>query len=122
MHLWEILLPQAVITLNMLRISRINPKLSASSHIDGQYYYHRAPMAPPGTRIIAHEFPNCRRTWAPYGDDGWSIDPALEHYRCYSVYITKTRSERAVETVDFPPTEVPVPFPPPKELATQAAT
>jgi hypothetical protein len=29
MHLWDGLLPQAVMTLNMLRISRINPKLSA---------------------------------------------------------------------------------------------
>jgi hypothetical protein len=36
-HLWDKLLPQAVITLNMLCISRTNPKLSASTHIDGQY-------------------------------------------------------------------------------------
>jgi hypothetical protein len=37
MHLWGRCLPQAVITLNMLRISRINLKLSASTHIDGKY-------------------------------------------------------------------------------------
>jgi hypothetical protein len=37
------------------------------------------------------------------------------------VYITKTRSERVVATVDSPPTEVPLPFPSSKELATQAA-
>jgi hypothetical protein len=59
MHMWDRFFPQAVITLNMLRISRINPKLSASTHIDG--------------------------------------------YICYTIYITKTRSERVVETVDFPP-------------------
>jgi hypothetical protein len=35
MHLWDILLPQAVITFNMLRTSRINPKLSAATHIFG---------------------------------------------------------------------------------------
>jgi hypothetical protein len=103
MHLWDILLPQAVITLNMLRTSRINPKLSAATHIYGQYDFNRAPMAPPGTRIIAHEKPNRRQTWAPHGQDGWYIGPALEHYRCYTVYITKTRGERVVETVDFPP-------------------
>jgi hypothetical protein len=50
MHLWDRLLPQEVITLNMLRISRINPKLSASTHIDGKYDYNRAPMTPMGTR------------------------------------------------------------------------
>jgi hypothetical protein len=104
MHLWDRLLPQAVITLNMLRTSRINPKLSGATHIFGQYDFNRAPMAPPGTRIIAHETGNTRRTWAPHGQDGWYIGPALEYYRCYTVYITKTRGERVVETVDFPPT------------------
>jgi hypothetical protein len=54
MHLWDRLLPQAVITLNMQRTSRINPKLSAATYIYGQYYFNRAPMAPPGTKIIAH--------------------------------------------------------------------
>jgi hypothetical protein len=91
MHLWDRLLPQAVITLNMLRTSRINPNLSAATHMFGQYDFNRAPMAPPGTRIIAHETPNRRRTWAPPGKVGWYIGPALEHYRCYTVYITKTR-------------------------------
>jgi hypothetical protein len=57
MHLWDRLLPQAVVALNMLLTSRINPKISASTHIFGQYYFNRAPMAPPGTRIIAHETP-----------------------------------------------------------------
>jgi hypothetical protein len=70
-YLWDRLLPQAVITLNMLRTSRINPKLSAAIHIFGQYDFNRAPMAPPGTRIIAHETPSRRRTWAPHGQDGW---------------------------------------------------
>jgi hypothetical protein len=85
MHLWDRLLPQAVITLNMLKTSRINPKLSAAIHIYGQYDFNRAPMAPPGTRIIANDTPNRRRTWAPHGQDGWYIGHALEHYRCYTV-------------------------------------
>jgi hypothetical protein len=113
MHLWERLLPQAVITLNMLRTSRISPKLSAATQIFGQYDFNRTPMATPGTRIIAHETPSRRRAWAPHGQDGWYIGPALENYRCYTVYITKTRGDRIVETVDF--------FPSPQYLATQAA-
>jgi hypothetical protein len=104
MHMWDRLLPQAIITLNMLQISQINPKLSASTHIDGQYDYNRAPLAPPGTGIMAYETPNRRRTWTPHGQDGWYIGPALKHFRCYRVYITKTRSERVVETVEFLPT------------------
>jgi hypothetical protein len=121
MHLWDRLLPQSVITLNMLRTSRINPKLSASTHIYGQYDFNRAPMAPPGTRIIAHGTPNRRRTWAPHGQDGWYIGPALEHYRCYTVYINKTRGERVVETVDFFSEAFKLPFPSAQDLATKAA-
>jgi hypothetical protein len=81
MHIWDRLLPQAVITLNMFQTSRINTKLSASTHIYGQYDLNRAPMAPPGTISIAHERPNRRRTWAAHGQDGWYIGPELEHYR-----------------------------------------
>jgi hypothetical protein len=121
MHLWDRLLPQAVITLHMLRTSRINPTLSASTHIYGQYDFNRAPMAPSGTIIIAHETPNRRRTWAPHGEDGWYIGPALEHYRCYTVYITKTRAERVVETVDFFLETFKSPFPSAQDLATKAA-
>jgi hypothetical protein len=121
MHLWDRILPQAVMTLNMLRDSRISPKLSAATHIFGQYDSNRAPMAPPGTRIITHETPGRRRSWAPHGQDGWYIGPALEHYRCYTVYITKTRSNRIVETVDFPPQKFILQFPSSHDLATQAA-
>jgi hypothetical protein len=46
MHLWDRLLTQAVITLNMLRKSIINPKLSAATYIFGQYDFNRATMEP----------------------------------------------------------------------------
>jgi hypothetical protein len=121
MHLWDRLLTQAVMTLNMLRTSRINPKLSAATHIFGQYDFNSSPMAPLGKRIIAHETPNRRRTWDPHGQDGWYIGPALEHYRCYTVYITKTRGDRIVETVEFPPEKFTLAFPSAQDLATQAA-
>jgi hypothetical protein len=82
MHLWDRLLPQAILTLNMLRTSRINPKIFAATHLDGRYDHKRAPMAPRNTRTFVHETPNHRRTWAPHGQYGWYIVPALEHYRC----------------------------------------
>jgi hypothetical protein len=78
-------------------------------------------MAPPETRLIAHETPGCSRTWAPHGQDGWYIGPALEPYRFYTVYITKTRSNRIVETVEFPHHKLKLPFPSSSELVTQAA-
>jgi hypothetical protein len=47
--------------------------------------------------------------------------PALEHYRCCTVYITKARSNRIVETVELFPHKFTLPFPSSRELATQAA-
>jgi hypothetical protein len=85
-----------------------------------QYEYNRSPISPPGTIIIAYETPNLRRTWAPHGQDGWYIGPALEHYRCYRVYINKTRSERVVEMVDFFSMKVQLPFQSTRYLATEA--
>jgi hypothetical protein len=36
MHLWERLIPQAILTSNMLRTSRISPKIYTATHLDGQ--------------------------------------------------------------------------------------
>jgi hypothetical protein len=45
LRLWDRLLPQATITLNLLRQSRINPKVSAYSQIyHGHYDLNQAPM------------------------------------------------------------------------------
>lgn len=64
-HLWDRLLPQATITLNLLHKSRINPKLSAYAQIYGAFDFNATPMAPPGTRVLIHEKSNQRGTWEP---------------------------------------------------------
>jgi hypothetical protein len=51
----------------------------------------------------------------------WCKGPELEHYRCYTVYITKTRSEQVLEVIEFITTEVEMPFQSSQDLATQAA-
>jgi hypothetical protein len=54
MHLWDRILPQAVMTLNMLRNSRINPKLSAATHIFGQYDFNREHPWHPREQELSH--------------------------------------------------------------------
>ena len=93
LRLWDKLLPQATYTLNLLRQSCLNPRVSAYAQLNGHYDFNRAPMAPPGTRIIAHKKPDQWASWAPHGVDGWYLGPALDHYRCYRVHITETRGE-----------------------------
>jgi hypothetical protein len=90
LRLWDRLLPQATITLNLLCQSRIHQKVSAYAQLNGHYDFNQAPMAPPDTRIISHENPQQRASWDPHGVDGWYLGPAPDHYRCYRVHINKT--------------------------------
>ena len=46
---WCRLLPQAELTLNLLRASRLNPKISAYAQLEGTFDFTRTPLAPPGT-------------------------------------------------------------------------
>ena len=54
MHLWDRTIAQAELTLNLLRQSQINPKLSAWEQIHGRYDFNQTPIAPPGIRVKAH--------------------------------------------------------------------
>jgi hypothetical protein len=90
LHLWGRLIPHAVITLNLLRQQRINPKLSAYAQLNGPFDFNRTPVAPLGARVIFHEKPQQRRTWAPHGIDGFYLGPEMEHYRCHQIYCSST--------------------------------
>jgi hypothetical protein len=48
LHLWYRLLPQAEITLNLLRTSRLYPQLSAAAHFHGLVDYNKTAFARPG--------------------------------------------------------------------------
>jgi hypothetical protein len=57
-HLWDRLLPQAEITLNLLRASRLHPQLYAAAHYHGLIDYNKTSFGPPGCKIIEHETPS----------------------------------------------------------------
>ena len=103
LRLWDRLIPQAEISFNLLRNSRVHPQLSAYQHMWGNFDYNRTPLAPPGTKVVLHEKPSQRGTWAPHGLDGWYVGPAMDHYRCYQVYVPTTRALRIVDTIEYFP-------------------
>jgi len=73
MYLWCHLIPQTVLTLNLLRTSSLNPKHSAWSCLIDPYDYNANPIAPLGTHVIMHQKPGQRATWAPSGIDVWYV-------------------------------------------------
>jgi hypothetical protein len=71
---WDLLMPQADITLNLLRSSRRQPKLSAYACVKGNFDFNQRHLAPPGTRVIVHVMPDQRQSMAPHGIDGCLSD------------------------------------------------
>ena len=67
LHLWDRLLSQSTLTLNLLRPSRINPRLSAEAQINGAFDLNITPLAPPGKKALIYESAANRRTWASMG-------------------------------------------------------
>ena len=121
LHLWDRLLPQALLSLNLLRSSRINPNLSAWAQVHGTFDFNRTPLAPPGTRVLIHEPSTVRDTWAPHAVEGWYVGPALQHYRCYTIWADATSSQRIANTLTWFPAHVDMPTTSSLELATAAA-
>ena len=101
MNLWCRLLPQAEMTLNMLRPCRMNPRMSAYTALEGEYNYLKNPLTPLGAKVIAFSHPNNRTTWAPHGQYGWTIGPAMDHYRCIKIYVPKTNGIITADTFQW---------------------
>jgi hypothetical protein len=119
---WDRLLFQAELTLNLLRSSRVNPKLSAYAYLHGNFDFNKTPLAPPGTRVVVHLKPDQRGSWAYHCEEGWYVGPSMEHYRCVKCYIPASGRERDVDTLQFFPKTIPFPEVSTEDYLTQAAS
>ena len=81
MHLWDLLIYQASITLNMVRTNHSNPQMSVYTALEGSFDFMTTPLDPPGTQVVVHEKSVQCNTWDPHGKDGWYVVPSPEHYR-----------------------------------------
>lgn len=119
-YIWDELLPQAEITLNLLRASRVNPYISAYQQLMGPYDFNKSPMAPPGIKVLVHEKPGQRPSWASHGKLGFYVGPALQHYRCYTIWVKETKATRISDTIAWFPEKIALPGPSPVDMLTAA--
>ena len=103
MGAWDELLEQVEITLNLLRPSALRPQQSAWEALHGRFDFNATPMAPPGTHVTVHEKPEQRASWAHHGVKGYYIGPAMDHYRCYRVWVAATQRPRISDTLAWHP-------------------
>ena len=55
LHLWDQLLPQTEIMLNLLRQSNATWNVTAYAHLTGPFDYNKMPLAPMGCEVQVHE-------------------------------------------------------------------
>ncbi len=101
MKLWDKLLPQTVLTLNLLRQSNVAPTVLAYQYVQGSLDYNKMPLAPIGCAVQLHESSERQGTWAENTTDGWYLQTSPEHYRCHKVHVKKMNSKRVSDTVFF---------------------
>eukprot|EP00957_Ditylum_brightwellii_P196433 14966646-Ditylum_brightwellii.AAC.1 len=89
--LYSRFIEQVNITINLLRASHVNPKVSAWAYLSKHFDFNRTPLAPVGTKCIIYDDPKSRGTWDVHGRDVFYLGLALEHYCGYRVYVKDTQ-------------------------------
>ena len=80
MSMWDHLIEQAVITLNLLRQNLVYPHLSAWAYHNRTLNYDATPMVPMGCRVLIHEPAKTRTSWGFHATPGHRVGPALQRY------------------------------------------
>jgi hypothetical protein len=98
------------------------PKILAYAHVHGQHDYMKRPFAPLGCAVMAHVKPKNCQSWDIHGNVGFNIGTAMEHHRCFHVYIVKTRATRISNLVFFKHQYITNPQLTPETLVLKAAS
>ena len=76
-QIWDLLLPQIDMQLNMLRFSHVTPNVCAWTVLHGQHDFNCHPLAPLGIEFHMLEHPNKQKTWEVHSKKGYYIGTSL---------------------------------------------
>ena len=77
-YLWDKLLPQTELSLNLLRQSTISPLTSAWEDFNVPFNFNATPLGPIGCRVLIHNKPSTHASWAFRACNGFYVGPSLE--------------------------------------------
>jgi hypothetical protein len=100
-NLWDWLLPQTEIMINLIQQSNATLNILAYAHLSGPFNYNKMPLAPIGCEAQVHEKTNKCSTWAYHSVDGWYLFTSPEHYCTHNCHIKHTKSKQVSNTVQF---------------------
>ncbi len=100
-NLWDWLLPQTEITINLIQQSNATPNVSAYAHLSRPFDYNKMPLAPMRCEAQVHEKTDKRSTWAYHLVARWYLFTSPEHYCTHNCHIKHTKSKQLSDTVQF---------------------
>ena len=122
-NLWDKILPQVELTMNLLRPFAADRSISAYEGVFRRKYDFEAhPIAPCGTLVLVHDPPDKRGPFACHGSSGFYLGPALKHHRCFRVHMLVTQTERISDSLAWFPAPLQLPGSSPSELVCAALT
>ena len=99
--MWDDLLAQTELTINLLRQATLNPRMSAWEYYNGAIDYSATPLGPLGCKIMIHNTSNTRKSWDQRGREGFSVGPALQHYICIQAIDAKPKALIITDTAEY---------------------
>ena len=100
-HLWDLLLSQAKLTINLLCQVTVDPKILVCEYFNGPFDFNKIPLASAGCRVLIHTNPGTCRSWNYRAKQSFYVGPALDHYRCYKLVKLETKQKVISDTVQF---------------------
>jgi hypothetical protein len=92
-NLWDWLLPQTKITINLIQQSNATPNVLAYAHLSRPFDYNKMPLTPMGCEAQLHEKTNKPGTQAYYLVDGLYLFTSPEHYCTHNCHIKHTKNK-----------------------------
>ena len=110
-------------TMNMLRKTHVNPKISAFTYLHGQFAYGTVPVLPFGWKMVCFEDPADRQKQAFHRVEGFVLGMCTHQHRKIQGIIRLTNAVRETNTFTFfaPPQYVMPGVPTPKEVLLEAS-
>jgi hypothetical protein len=99
--LWDRLLPQTEITINLIQQSNATPTVSAYADLSKPFDYNKMLLAPIRCEAQVHEKTDKCGTWASHLVDGWYLFTSPKHYPTHNCHIRHTKSKRLSNTIQF---------------------
>ena len=100
--LWDQILEQAELTLNLMRQATADPIKSAWEYLHGRpFNYDATPLVPLEIPVIVHNKPSQRKLWGYRRRYGFSAGATLNSYRCQQAIDADTKEVSITDTVKF---------------------